>query len=690
MKSYVSLISAAHLLSQVIGTIAVPVLSGQNAPLTILKEVDFWAQYSTRTSSAILIESKKVFSAAQSSCASLTETLWSPEAQDFHAGVNSSLAYQVYLRKFAPTQLFWVTKRTNGGCRAINARGQVQNLGCNSILPTLCTHSGVLSNVTYKDTSAQYQLTVPVRNQLLTGFRDAYGWRFDGVRYATPPQRFQHSTVLDATGATTALEFGASCIQPGYGSEDCLFLNIATPYLPGPRKRNLKPVLFFIHGGSFTVNNGNLGNYDGVPLATRGDVVVVKINYRLGSFGFLAVDGTSITGNYGIGDMITALKWVHANIAALGGDATRITISGDSAGADAVRALMASEAAEGLFSAGVMQSMALGWDDENKLASYITIEEATDHSGEKVLQETSCDTAADPAACLLAVDASIFTSISTVANLPVIDNIILSRDLPIAGGGYIAPVPVIIGTNRDEWAIDLAQRGFTGDQSSVYDYLQFATETYAPSSGGVAIDMTIYANTPEFPTPPGALGAFNVTQRILTDALFKCGSWATAFSGAKHQTLPAIYTYEFNRTYQTMYYTVDACNAPVTTEHPLGDPNQEYFKCHSGELDTSLGFLLYGGEEPRDENDIPYQQLLVDYWAAFAWWHNPNPKEGYLRVRNYWNTLNQVKKTGKWAKVNHLNPTMRKLQWDGGDVPMNEREQCQALGIPYEKFEPST
>lgn len=88
---------------------------------------------------------------------------------------------------------------------------------------------------------------------------------------------------------------------------------------------------------------------------------------------------------------------------------------------------------------------------------------------------------------------------------------------------------------------------------------------------------------------------------------------------------------------------------------------------------------------PRDALDIPFSQLLVDYWSSFAWNHEPNPKNKYLEARGYWNTLSQVKKTGEWKALKWRNPTMRWLQWDGYQRGLSEVEQCSAmdLGLTY-------
>ncbi len=141
-------------------------------------------------------------------------------------------------------------------------------------------------------------------------------------------------------------------------SEDCLDLNLWTAPAPGSPKR---PVLVWVHGGSLTGGSGAVAVYDGAQLARRG-LVVVTVNYRLGALGFLAHPGLSaesplhVSGNYGLLDCIAALRWVRRNIAAFGGDPGRVTLAGQSSGAELVGALMRSPLATGLFHRAILMS----------------------------------------------------------------------------------------------------------------------------------------------------------------------------------------------------------------------------------------------------------------------------------------------------------------------------------------------
>ena len=197
---------------------------------------------------------------------------------------------------------------------------------------------------------------------------------FKGIPYAAPPTNGSRwlppQPVKPWTGIRQARVFGPIAPQNRVGinflhdnpveelqSEDCLYLNVWTPY-PDASHR---PVLLWIHGGAFNVGSGSDPVYSGDNLAGRGDVVVVTINYRLGSLGFLHLDKVTggripATGNEGILDQIAALQWVRDNIAWFGGDSNNITIFGESAGAMSIGCLLAMPQARGLFHKAILQS----------------------------------------------------------------------------------------------------------------------------------------------------------------------------------------------------------------------------------------------------------------------------------------------------------------------------------------------
>lgn len=297
---------------------------------------------------------------------------------------------------------------------------------CNKTLPIICTQSAPVSNSTSNDMSTRYQVTQKVGAQSLTGYRDLFSWKFLGVRFALQPERFRYSTLYDGTGNASALNHGRKCIQAAGnskpqdpGSEDCLFLNIYTPSLPsntGPSPGNApKAVLIWIYGGGFaTGSNGDPGT-DGTNLASRGDVVVVTLNHRLGNLGFLALDDGVTNGNYGLQDIITALRWVQKYISAFGGDPKRVTIFGQSSGAAAVRAMLASPMATGLFTGAIMSSSPGGFSFNGPYANYSTISNEARRVGKAVLAETGCSNATSQVECLRSYDAVSLGAVAAVA-----------------------------------------------------------------------------------------------------------------------------------------------------------------------------------------------------------------------------------------------------------------------------------
>ncbi|XP_030606557.1 neuroligin 4 X-linked a [Archocentrus centrarchus] len=138
-------------------------------------------------------------------------------------------------------------------------------------------------------------------------------------------------------------------------SEDCLYLNIYVPTEDDIHDENgLKPVMVYIHGGSYMEGTGNM--IDGSILASYGNVIVITINYRLGVLGFLSTGDQAAKGNYGLLDQIQALRWIKENIQAFKGDPKRVTIFGSGAGASCVSLLTLSHYSEDLFQKAIIQS----------------------------------------------------------------------------------------------------------------------------------------------------------------------------------------------------------------------------------------------------------------------------------------------------------------------------------------------
>ncbi|XP_071532749.1 esterase E4-like [Panulirus ornatus] len=210
-----------------------------------------------------------------------------------------------------------------------------------------------------------------------------YGFR--GIPYAEPPVgSLRWADPVDHVGKWAGRHLNATRYQsfcPQYdtegrrtlGNEDCLYLNIFTPYLPGSPESKTRaaplPVFVFIHGGAYL--RGSSSSHGPARLLTH-DIVLVTLNYRLGALGFLTTNDPSLPGNYGLLDQVSALRWVQANVAHFGGDPTRVTIGGFSAGASSVHMHMVSPLSRGLFHQSIMMSGSAHclWAVQKRLKDY--------------------------------------------------------------------------------------------------------------------------------------------------------------------------------------------------------------------------------------------------------------------------------------------------------------------------------
>jgi para-nitrobenzyl esterase len=316
----------------------------------------------------------------------------------------------------------------------------------------------------------------------VTGKLNPRSRAFLGIPYAAPPTgalRFMPpQPARPWTAARDATRFGADCIQSdalwsgmtGPTSEDCLFLNVWTPY-PVPGKR--LPVMVWIHGGGFISGGSSTGMYNGRQLVERHPVLVVSLNYRLGPLGFLAHKNfSSEAPNAGILDQQAALRWVQNNIAAFGGDPTRVTIFGESAGSLSVCTHLVAPTSAGLFQRAIMQSGACSFNSD-------TLARAQAQGGD-LAQKLGCDTAKDPLACLRTKKANEvmnglpvkkgFVFGAGVDWAPVLDGKLLTRQpYALLKAGSFNKVPLMIGTNANEGTLLLWLAGKTSMTQQEYE-----------------------------------------------------------------------------------------------------------------------------------------------------------------------------------------------------------------------------
>jgi len=310
---------------------------------------------------------------------------------------------------------------------------------------------------------------VTVDSGTLEGLDTAGVMVFRGIPYAAPPVgelRWKPPQPAKRwSGVRPANQLGHNCIQhQPYSdidpftagvSEDCLYLNVWTNSLDTRATR--RPVMVWIHGGGFWAGFGGEERHNGARLAQKG-AVVVTINYRLGPFGFFAHPALAAesphraAGNYGLLDQIAALQWVKRNIARFGGDPSRVTIFGESAGGMSVGSLIASPLAKGLFQRAILESgtgVGIGITARDTArAIALRFAESVGVLGDgadaaKLLRALHPDT-------LLAAS-STGASAGGPRFFPVVDGWVLPYPVDSALlSGAANLVPVIAGTNRDE------------------------------------------------------------------------------------------------------------------------------------------------------------------------------------------------------------------------------------------------
>lgn len=461
--------------------------------------------------------------------------------------------------------------------------------------PTVTIASGVLVG-TATIVSNQPTATATAGSQYVNSFL--------GVPFAAPPLnalRFAPPTPHQAwSSARKAQTIPAACLQnfasavsaneraffnnplgpAPVESEDCLYLNIFAPL--NASSSNRKPVLFWIFGGNLAFGSSSLSFYNGSSFALNQDVVVVAINYRTNIFGFPgAPELPAGQTNVGFLDQRFALQWVQSNIAKFGGDPTKVTIFGESAGGESVKQLLAQPPSPLPFRAAILES-----EQSAAMSSVVTYRQ--------VLANFNC---AD-ITCLRTVPGLAIQSYIESQNLgfgPVNDDTNTPDVRPSILSGTFAKVPTLIGSNAAEFQIFLALLGVGSGQQAlnlVYDSLQINSSAVRSSL------LTTLAGA-------GITDATDVAIRIATDAAFTCpASTLTNFLAANGYNT---WRYRYEGIFSNLAVFPGA-QATHTLEIPL--------VWGTYPLDNVLG--------PATATEIALSRYMQTQWANFA----KNPSAG--------------------------------------------------------------
>ncbi|KAI7977493.1 hypothetical protein EIK77_001163 [Talaromyces pinophilus] len=480
--------------------------------------------------------------------------------------------------------------------------------------------------------------TVTIKNGTLVGTRNpTYNQEFFlGVPYASPPvgnlrlrkpvppENWNGSRVSNTCSSWC---LGVDIGLPGFSqnvtgpmSEDCLYLNIIRP-ANVPLTAKL-PVMTWIHGGGFLSGSANDLRYNGSFLVNNSvkmgtPVIFVSFNYRLGAFGMLSGSEAENAGatNIFLHDQRQALAWIQENIAEFGGDPSRVTVFGESAGAISVGLQLIAYGGrdEGLFSAAIMES-------GNPYTSLLSTTEADkEASFQKLLNTTNCTEALDSLACLRSAPA---LSLLEAASTPIsVDGEILPESAASAmANGHFLKVPAMIGTNRNEGTnlkasvSPLPVNNYTDFQRVLDTEFEYSNLTErdreslwvlyrnAANGSGDAGLGTVLSNY--------AGNYYGAATLMLGDATFVSGRRGTNQRYAA-QGVP------------TYSYFFDAQTANLDA--------QEYGVAHFQEIPFVFGNWQGVGWEvnpvPAGEKETSYYKLaetMSRMWISFAVFHSPN------------------------------------------------------------------
>lgn len=393
-------------------------------------------------------------------------------------------------------------------------------------------------------------------------------------------------------------------------SEDCLYLNIWTP---ASRHTKDLPVLVYFFGGGNVAGDASEYRYDGESMAKKG-MVVVTTNYRLNIFGFFAHPDLSAeasyksSGNYGLLDQNAALKWVQKNIAAFGGDSTKVTIAGESAGSIGVSQQMASPLSKDLIAGAIGESGA----GINPTMTPIPLEEA-----EKVGLEFAKNAGYPTLVELRKLSArevyKIYNESKRFGFPAVIDGYFLPKELPkIFEAKEQAQVPLMLGWNSAE----IPGLAFTQGPYNEENYVAKAKEAY-PEKYQEVLDLYPHGSSKEIEISATALAS---------DRFIVYSTWKWFDLHRKNSDQP-VYRYLYsklrpelrdkNLASEPAGGTVEKSNDAPEAPKPIGAP-------HAAEIEYAMGNLHLVDEYTWTADDYKASETMQKYFANFVKTGNPN------------------------------------------------------------------
>ncbi|XP_070577221.1 acetylcholinesterase-like [Ptychodera flava] len=450
---------------------------------------------------------------------------------------------------------------------------------------------------------------------------------FLGIPYAERPVRFKRAQLWRESwdGVRDATEFSNNCWQPPLSddfpgliwqfatenlSEDCLYLNIWTPY---PRQNDSAAVMVWIHGGTFVWGSANVHEYEGQILAATQQVVVVTINYRLGPFGFLSLGIPEVPGNLGLLDQVIALQWIRENIEYFGGNPELVTIFGSSAGGAAVGYHLLSPQSRSLFRRAILQSGSPNTSALRPLSNELRDELTTPY-----LKSIGClpdeDAKDSVVRCLrempaynLTFDPNFFA-----VHFPVVDGTFLQSDVDtMLAKSDFKDTEIMLGNVANEWFINLVLSRVTGFSTlteSLIDNVEYY-EAIRVSLGGLLSPGESLTDTVSFlyrdwKDPGNRVKMRDAAEDALGDLRMKCP--VIEFANVYLSANKSVYYYSLNR------------------RSSLNPWPQWMGTVHGEEIIYIFGHQFTVGNSEYDEEEAAFSVRMMEHWANFAKYGNPN------------------------------------------------------------------
>jgi para-nitrobenzyl esterase len=470
--------------------------------------------------------------------------------------------------------------------------------------------------------------TVKTSNGMLEGINESGVSVFKGVPFAAPPigdlRWREPQPVKSWIGIRKADKFGPRAMQlPIFGdmnfrsdgmSEDCLYLNIWTPAKTGKEKL---PVLVYFYGGGFIAGDGSEPRYDGESISRRG-IVAITVNYRLGVFGFLSHPELTkesphhASGNYGLLDQAAALKWVHQNIEAFGGDPGKITIAGESAGSFSVSAQMASPLSRNLIAGAIGESGSLL--NLGPTASLQQAESSGIDFANKAGAKSLSDLRAMSAEQLLKATAN-----AMYGHFPVdVDGYFFpATPLEIFEAGQQAHVPLLVGWNSQEMAYQM----ILGNNKPTMDNYEKALHKTYGQNAEEALKVYHADNDEE---------VIKAATALASDRFIAYSTWKWSDEQRKTGKKP-VYRYFFERPRPAMRPEMGNAVAGLAggvikdtaNNKPVAQPAATG-AVHSAEIEYALGNLPTNLVYDWQPEDYKVSEIMEAFFANFIRSGNPN------------------------------------------------------------------